>query len=803
MKIHIKLLLIIYIIGLFTVFIPTSVKAFDDIDFEFQRDLLFESDNIEFIEQFNVRDSGSSEGNFPATYSFTDDPVGDNNPIGWTTTETGTSDVRILSDLFGHSKVVEIEGGSSGLARIENFPNPKPTFGIIEYWITTANRGKRSEFNLIDNDITFITVFIDNNRIEYFDGDLGTQVLGNIENNIWYHIRIEFECSGSAFLGLAQFHFNLYLNGVLGDTDILFKSSRTELDTVQITSIPPEGIYITRYDAIGFSWEGYQKGDNVIAELELDGFKEVDKYEFALSEPDTLRTIGSSNYGTWTESDSGGHDNVNIQADSNDDNNRVIEISTNNAGDVKGIRKNNFTSTSDLIEITMSFEFTDFSGSTSYNIIVIDSSDSDVIAGFQFKHDGTLNWFDDINSSGIELRDDLTTGIIYNLSVILDYTSDTFLLRWYIDGIFETFYTQDLIENGKNGLKDIFIRSHWVDNIATMLVYNIGVYENEVSESKELAWITVKTGDDNWNSANHYLFQIVANGFIKFGMTRIPYDIDAGTPYTDDTSVFEQHTGGTITFNTGSDIFRIFTTPQAIFYFLDNEFNVLEISIEGSKLVEGVNEYFLEFESSGIDDTESFFFVDTNNKLQFLHHSEGDSELEFIQAKFNINNRSSNDIIVSFTTIIDNNAFGFFRINFNDTSQLIPIENIQKTKRVILITDLTLDSFIILVTDTNNPSVSGLTTGFVSDIIISDVNEAIISISTLNLIEMIVPLILILFPTFILSLISRKFIVPLFVLMSVILTISSIIPIWLFFIIALSCSMFIFFDNESSQRDDF
>lgn len=797
MKKILKLLLFVSIIGLSTILIPTSVKGFDEIDFEFQRDILLSSDDIEFDNDFNLRDSGSFGNTYNATYSFTDDPVGDNDPIGWITTESGSSDVRILADKLGHGKVVELEAGASGIARIDNLPSPKPDFGVLEYWITTDDRFKLSEMRVMNDGFTLILVKIDSGRHEYFDGDLGTINMGTTSNNLWSHIRIEFECTVGGFKGLDQYHFSIYLNGIIKGRNILMTSAQNEVDTVRMTSIIGIFNYRTVYDAIGFTWESYRIGDNFFPELELDGLKEIDKFEFALDDVNEKFDISEKNPSGFpaVEIDDGFIVLIDDPFDSND---MTISCTTVNANDWAGILRSDF-SVSDIsfLEVYFRWALLGETGSSGVLNMTVSSSTQLIV---RLSVDLNLRTLSHGKILSTLLRDDVSTNIFYDYKLKINLTSDIVQLQYFEDDILIDYYIFSVETVGQDNLDQVTFLSVSDGGSANLFLDSIGIYTDGISQSSELGWSELDLDIASWNTQNNNLFKFTANNNVFFGATEGSYEIEEASFST--LIDFDDYNNTIIIKNLYDSGFSK-NNPSLIVYYISSGFSLSKIDIEGAKLVQGVNEYFLEFESSGVDTAESFFFVDTNNKLQFLLNVDTNGVLEFIQAEFNINNRSSTETIISFTSIIDNNAFGFFRVNFNDTSQLIPIENLQKTKRVILINDLTIDSFIILVSDTNKDFVSGLTTGFVSNIKLLDVNEVIVSVSTLNLIEMIVPLILIMTPTFILSLISKKFIVPLFVLMSIILTISSIIPIWLFFIIGLSCSMFIFFESESSERDDF
>ncbi|KKM67061.1 hypothetical protein LCGC14_1474920 [marine sediment metagenome] len=82
------------------------------------------------------------------------------------------------------------------------------------------------------------------------------------QNNVWYHIRIDFKCSIGGYDGLDQYDFNVHINGVeYGDYDFL--GNQDAIGVVYMTTgavFPNYKFYI---DAVGYSWNDvYEVGNN-------------------------------------------------------------------------------------------------------------------------------------------------------------------------------------------------------------------------------------------------------------------------------------------------------------------------------------------------------------------------------------------------------------------------------------------------------------------------------------------------------------------------------------------------------------
>ena len=84
----------------------------------------------------------SMSGYYPATYGFENDKNG-NNIFGWTITENSGATINVLSDIDGHTKVVEVKdivGGASNWCRMTNGFTAQNT-GTIEYWFRLDTGG--------------------------------------------------------------------------------------------------------------------------------------------------------------------------------------------------------------------------------------------------------------------------------------------------------------------------------------------------------------------------------------------------------------------------------------------------------------------------------------------------------------------------------------------------------------------------------------------------------------------------------------------------------------------------------------
>ncbi len=607
--------------------------------------------------------------------------------------------------------------------------------------------------------------------------------------------------------------YNIYLNGSLLATNLDFLVDvSNRITTLELRTNVVVDNYNFFVDNITFI-EGppYIIGSNIIPTITTNSLiKEPNRDEFSLTElvpTQQQRAVGSDDFGDWDEIEDDG-DKVNIVANKLFNNDRKVRILHDFAGaKLKGLQKEFFI-TANILNITYEVNFSKFSGGSSQFRFNILNSDSQTVVRVFFN--GTL--FSHGSGSGTIIESGLTTNETYTVNIYVNYNDDIAVIRFHNEGILTSITTIPLLLSGSEGLKFIIaVIDGAIGNDMELDLDYIGVYANGVSLASEFGYMTIPliNTPNRWTFNNHNIFSFDINSssmsFLVsetqqfFGISQItrlnPIDSYLG---------FSRFSINDIKLGTkpfSADIgmiwIQIFSQTQ-----------VFEITVEGTKLIHGTNKPFLQFTHQnvvdvidGVNITESFFYTDSNNKLQFTHISDDTNSSEFIQARFNINDTSSIGARISFRSLINNNAKGFFRVNFTSTSDFIPFPFVQSTTSIFLSQGKIIRDLLIIITDLDDNNVVGLTSGFVDNVKILYLENIQITVITLNLVGMIVPLIIILTPTVALrDLYGQSFIIPMFLLMSLILVIGGIIPIWLFFIIAISSSLFLLKENVS--RDD-
>ena len=267
--------------------------------------------NIDFTES----------GHYPATYSFKNDDV-PNEPDCFEEIGTAGGTVNVINELGGHKKVVELYDNHSGFfnAHVAKNLTSTPVNGTIEYWMRFDNTWKLCGFSL-GNGPNLVLTRIVFNILQYFNGTDWTS-LRWVQNNTWYHFRIDFECTTGGYQGLSQYTWCMYVNGIkYGPFSFVTnqnQASRIEWYTDYLFGLAYYSYYI---DAIGFSWDPeYKIGDN-INPIEPGHYPATYSftYDDPPNEPDCFEEIGNI----------GGTVNVRSMIDGHKD---VVELYDNHTG---------------------------------------------------------------------------------------------------------------------------------------------------------------------------------------------------------------------------------------------------------------------------------------------------------------------------------------------------------------------------------------------------------------------------------------------------------------------------------------
>lgn len=773
----------------------------NDINFIFLNDIIYENNSItSYQTPFNLRYQERYTQLYNASYSFTDD-IDSSEPLGWDVVDNIDTSAQVISNLSLHSKVFEIFDGSNiaGIQSITAFPSGT-VFGTYEFWFRTNDTSQDGTYLYGGNQDLAISMraSVHDNDFYINPGGSGEFVVVSATSNQWYHLRFDFEFGGGGYEGLAPDTFYWYINGIQYGAYNM-ETIGTSIGNFRSLTLNPNADFKSYIDGFGLSWyNNYTINKNLLPFLNKSTtLMEIDRYEFAMSDIDTFYPTGADNSDGWTDIEVGGGDKVGIAVQGNV--NGLVYSDTTVITDERGIEKS-FGISGNLLNVSFSILPEVMDGGANHIYTVIDSLDTNELTIIRLTAGGNI-YYSDLGGGFLLFTSTFTLLRTYEFNLLINNETNRVFTIIKENGVVIETKDYPTIAPARNGIQDIQIYSLSIDNnrvsyfIDYVGVYNNGTPQVGLNDSFGLSTILLE-GVSNWNYEHNNLFSIIANGTFHLGA------VDGGNYFRGSTLLVIKNTSiyvqnETAFFNIYDNFVSEVSIPRLVFTLVSGSFNVSYLKINGVLLNETgtSNSYHLDFTYGNVDISESYFYV-SGNKLRFIHNS-NDTNLEFIQARFSIEQVSSSDISVSFNSVIQNNALGFFRVNFTDTSNLIQIGNIERTLRFILSQNLTINDLIILVSDVDDNTVSGSTTGFVDNIKFLITANISASIITDSLINMMIPLIMIIIPTLALSnRYGKNIIIPMFLLMSIICLASSLIPVWLFFVIAISCSLFIIKRDE-------
>lgn len=219
-------------------------------------------------------DSGVILFHHKATYNFKDEAVNTSGEdIEFVDVDASAASclVDIVASWQGHRKVLQFyDNNVAGSPDCYNWFEEDKTYGTIEVFMGLPDVSNPLEFRL-QHGATAINRFrIFNDKFQEYSGGSYNDIAGPTPlDNIPHHIRIDFECTGDTYQGLAQYDYHLYIDGDhYGDYDFL--SDEAHIDQIRFLTSWGDGVepFYGYIDAIGYSWDiDYNIGDNLKGQL--------------------------------------------------------------------------------------------------------------------------------------------------------------------------------------------------------------------------------------------------------------------------------------------------------------------------------------------------------------------------------------------------------------------------------------------------------------------------------------------------------------------------------------------------------
>ena len=190
---------------------------------------------------------------------------------GWEITYEFDSDcsVDFIEELDGHESILNFKDhNNNGSASVDIKFNAAREYGSIELFIRTTNKSKLFEIDFSSSENTTGILFsINSNAFCYYNGSSFNKIL-DIENDTWYPLKFDFECTDGNYTGLSQYHWKTTINGT-DYGEFKFLNNLSQVENMKLASGLNDYGWNTSLDAFNFSWEPIYNIDNCILNLPL------------------------------------------------------------------------------------------------------------------------------------------------------------------------------------------------------------------------------------------------------------------------------------------------------------------------------------------------------------------------------------------------------------------------------------------------------------------------------------------------------------------------------------------------------
>jgi len=199
---------------------------------------------------------------YPGTFSFTNDIIS-GDPAGWVVVEPGVCTVNVIETIGGHRNILELYDGDANVVEASRPLTTPQTSGVIEFWIRTDDVTQETYLALMDGGtggVIGINLRIETANLQ--EESAGWANFDIVANDVWYHIKVVFDCGTYGLEGLDADTYHIFVNNVyIGTYD--FANVVADIDTIYLYSDAGDAIYSSYWDAFGFDWiANYSIGDN-------------------------------------------------------------------------------------------------------------------------------------------------------------------------------------------------------------------------------------------------------------------------------------------------------------------------------------------------------------------------------------------------------------------------------------------------------------------------------------------------------------------------------------------------------------
>jgi len=819
-------------VEIFKVFID-AIDLGNDCGYYRHRNLISKNEYIE----------SKSNGNYEATHSFFDDIIGET-PKGWTVVEGAVHPCTIIEELDNHKKVLELRDQSVVTSCYIYRPIVQKRNQILEFWIGKSSILEMEDFHIqfyesdfhpyYENEILILNLSVKNNDFKYYKESWYTIKDNFFIPNTFFHIKI--------VLNDIENTFNCYINGIL---ELLNGNYCNNVDIsinkIKLITSFSGSLYQCYFDGFGLSSDSdYIIGSNYYSQKDdILNKWEFDKYEFNYIENEF-----EYNSYLWKQYEHEEENWIYIDFKNDTYSNLMYHSATQlgvGIGDYrqglcfeKNMNYNSFNFTFNFkydlwndygtliswkfYSYTSDLELIPFIFAINTTLDIANPlQNRDWLKPIMFFYPHNFSWEFTGIYVGTDREMSLNFYINYNDNIaILSTHNVSKVLPIEINGFWENLY----------GFSKLNITTHNTvsGNIEHMRGYwkNIGIYHNGISykenymNKREYSLIIYNLSyNDNWNvwiTKFYNLLNITLESDCIFYMSTSYYNFLSTGVIIKERDYIDKNR----IYNLYKDYKYAIHTPYLIIM-LYNNFSLIDyLSISGVKITTTIdkieNYYYPDYYWSKWYDIDfnfnSYYYYVKNNKLYYyIHNLDID---DYFKIVFKVNYKDVSNYTLKFRSHIINNYTGqlLFRYSWYGLAGYTTYDISETVLPIQLSYTLPNKSLRYIEININNyhNNSYNISDGYISsllliiDILSFDIIEFMeYETITEGLLFILTRLLFIFLPTFIFySKLGKKYVIPLFLLMSIISVIAGLIPLWILFIIFFGSGLFLI--NERSEN---
>ncbi len=163
--------------------------------------------------------------------------------------------IGIIDELDGHCNVLKCEDqNKTGSIKFQFKFDSAQKYGTINFYIRTMDVSNFFCIEYLDYSSLKNPIILNiSSAIYSYNGNKYQKII-DIQNNTWYHIRIDFECSIGGYNGLNQYKWNFFIDDIKYG-DFIFWNNVSQIDGMRFLSSTICSGWDFYFDAFNFSWE--------------------------------------------------------------------------------------------------------------------------------------------------------------------------------------------------------------------------------------------------------------------------------------------------------------------------------------------------------------------------------------------------------------------------------------------------------------------------------------------------------------------------------------------------------------------